>query len=91
MRNLAPGTTSGARVRQGQVVGYLGSTGLSSGPHLHYEVLVGNRWVDPLSIHVPREKRLSGRQLAAFQRERVRIDDLMRQPPVRVSSIDPVR
>jgi len=91
MRNLAPGTIAGARVRQGQVVGYLGSTGLSSGPHLHYEVLVGNRWVDPLSIHVPREKRLSGRQLAAFQRERVRIDDLMRQPPVRVSSIDPVR
>jgi len=88
MRNIATGISAGTRVRQGQVIGYLGSTGLSSGPHLHYEVLVGNRWVDPLSIQVPREKRLSGRQLATFQRERVRIDELMRAPPVRVSNLD---
>jgi murein DD-endopeptidase MepM/ murein hydrolase activator NlpD len=88
MRNIAPGIRSGVKVRQGQVIGYIGTTGLSSGPHLHFEVLVNNRWVDPLSIQVPREKRLTGRQLAAFQRERVHIDELMRQPPVRVSNLD---
>ena len=88
MKNVASGISAGMRIRQGQVIGYIGSSGLSSGPHLHYEVLVGNRWVDPLAIQVPREKRLSGRQLAAFQRERVRIDDLMRQPPVRVSNLE---
>jgi murein DD-endopeptidase MepM/ murein hydrolase activator NlpD len=89
MRNVAPGIHSGLKVRQGQVIGYIGTTGLSSGPHLHFEVLVNNRWVDPLSIQVPREKRLTGRQLATFQRERVRIDELMRQPPVRVSNLEP--
>jgi murein DD-endopeptidase MepM/ murein hydrolase activator NlpD len=88
MKNVATGISAGMRIRQGHVIGYIGSSGLSSGPHLHYEVLVGNRWVDPLAIQVPREKRLSGRQLAAFQRERVRIDDLMRQPPVRVSNLE---
>ena len=91
MRSVATGISTGVKVRQGQVIGYLGSTGLSSGPHLHYEVLVSNRWVDPLSIQVPREKRLAGRQLAAFQRERVRIDELMRAPPVRVSNLEPRR
>ena len=87
MRGFAPGIVSGVKVRQGQVIGFIGSTGLSSGPHVHFEVLVSNRWVDPLSIQVPREKRLTGRQLTAFQRERVRIDELMRQPPVRVVSL----
>ncbi|MGD9805236.1 MAG: M23 family metallopeptidase [Hyphomicrobiaceae bacterium] len=89
MRNVAPGIRSGLKVRQGQVIGYIGTTGLSSGPHLHFEVLVNNRWVDPLSIQVPHEKRLTGRELAAFQRERVRIDELIRQPPVRVSNLEP--
>ncbi len=88
MRGFAAGMEAGMRVRQGQVIGYIGSTGLSSGPHLHFEVLVNGRFVDPLSIQVPREKRLSGRQLASFQRERVRIDALMRRPPVSVRTVE---
>ncbi|MEZ5854103.1 MAG: M23 family metallopeptidase [Hyphomicrobiaceae bacterium] len=88
MRSFASGIQAGTRVRQGQVIGYIGSTGLSSGPHVHYEVLVNGRFVDPLSIQVPREKRLTGRQLASFQRERVRIDALMRRPPVSVRTVE---
>jgi murein DD-endopeptidase MepM/ murein hydrolase activator NlpD len=88
MRNIAAGIQAGVKVRQGQLIGYLGTTGLSSGPHLHFEVLVGGRYVDPLSIQVPREKRLTGKQLVQFQRERVRIDELMRRPPVRVRTVD---
>jgi hypothetical protein len=88
MSRFASGIVEGSRVVQGQVIGFLGSTGLSTGPHLHYEVLVGNRFVDPLKLPDQRERRLAGRQLAEFQRERARIHDLMRRPPVRVAQID---
>lgn len=72
----------GDKVRQGDVIGYVGSTGLSSGPHVHFEVLVNNRFVDPMSIQVPRERKLEGRDLAEFQKERARIEELMRRAPV---------
>lgn len=83
MRRLAPGMRSGVKVRQGQVIGYLGSTGLSSGPHLHYEVLVNNQFVDPLKIKVPRARTLTGDELANFKSEMTRISALMRRPPVK--------
>ena len=70
------------KVRQGQIIGYVGSTGLSSGPHVHFEVLVNNRFVDPMSIQVPRERKLDGKDLAEFQKERARIEELMRRAPV---------
>jgi murein DD-endopeptidase MepM/ murein hydrolase activator NlpD len=82
MSRFAPAAEQGARVRQGEVIGYIGNTGLSAGPHLHFEILVSNRHVDPLSIEVPRERRLTGRQLADYQKERARIDDLMSRAPV---------
>jgi murein DD-endopeptidase MepM/ murein hydrolase activator NlpD len=82
MSRLAPGVSEGVKVRQGQIIGYVGTTGLSSGPHVHFEVLVNNSFVDPMSIQVPRERQLSGKQLADFQKERARIDDLMRRNPV---------
>ena len=86
MRRFGPGIRPGVKVRQGQVIGYIGSTGLSSGPHLHYEVLVNKRHVNPLKIKVPRERRLQGPELAEFQRERQRINDLIRRPPVETAS-----
>ena len=79
---FAPGTTEGAKVRQGQIIGFMGATGLVTGPHLHYEVLINSRPVDPMTIQVPQERRLAGKQLVDFQKERARIDDLMRRPPV---------
>ena len=82
MSKFAPGMAPGTKVRQGQIIGYVGSTGLSSGPHVHYEVLVNNTFVDPTTLQVPRERQLSGLLLAEFQRERQRIDDLMRRNPV---------
>jgi murein DD-endopeptidase MepM/ murein hydrolase activator NlpD len=88
MSRFAPGIREGDKVRQGQVIGFVGSTGFSTGPHLHYEVLVNSRFVDPLSIQVPQERKLTGRQLAEFQKERSRLDDLMRRPPVRVAQVD---
>jgi murein DD-endopeptidase MepM/ murein hydrolase activator NlpD len=78
----APGLVEGMKVRQGEVIGFVGSTGLSTGPHVHYEVLINNRHVDPMSIQVPRERQLVGKQLADFQKERSRIDDLLRRSPV---------
>lgn len=81
MNGFAKGITEGARVRQGQIIGYLGRTGLSTGPHLHYEVLVNDNFVDPMSIRLPRGRELDQRQLAEFRKERERIDDLMRKAP----------
>jgi murein DD-endopeptidase MepM/ murein hydrolase activator NlpD len=81
MSRFAPGISEGVRVTQGQVIGFLGNTGISSGPHLHYEVLVNNQYVDPMSIQVPRDRKLTGPQLRDFLKEKARIEDLTRRNP----------
>jgi len=86
MSRFKPGIRPGLKVRQGQVIGYVGTTGLSSGPHLHYEVLVNNRFVDAIKIKVPRARKLVAKELAAFHRERERIESLMRRSPVQTAS-----
>jgi len=86
MRRFASGIRPGVKVRQGRVIGYVGTTGLSSGPHLHYEILVNNRFVNPIRIRVPRSRRLRGKGLADFQRERKHIESLVRRSPVKTAS-----
>ena len=79
---FAAGINEGVKVRQGQVIGYLGNSGLSTGPHLHYEVMVNDNYVDPLSIKLPSNKELDRTQMAEFKREKERIDDLLKQTVV---------
>jgi murein DD-endopeptidase MepM/ murein hydrolase activator NlpD len=74
---FANGIAPGVRVRQGQVIGYVGNTGLSTGPHLHYEVLVNGHFVDPMKVRLPRGRELEGRQLADFRRQREQVDGLL--------------
>ena len=77
MHRFARGIKSGRRVAQGQIIGQVGSTGYSTGPHLHYEVIVNKRKVNPLKIRLPQGRVLKGSVLAAFKRERNRIDALL--------------
>lgn len=78
---IAKGIVPGAKVRQGQVIGWVGTTGESTGPHLHYELIVNGTKVDPLRIRLPGGKSLQGDALAKFEDERKRIDTLLNNQP----------
>lgn len=86
---IANGVAEGARVRQGQVIGYVGATGLATGNHLHYELIVNGTKVDPMRVRLPNERALDGEELEVFLRERERIDALLvedENPPLKMAS-----
>ncbi len=85
MTAFARGLNVGSRVRQGQVIGFVGSTGLSTGAHVHYEILVNDRFVDPMRIKLPRGRVLDGTALALFEKTREQLDSVMARVPGRVA------
>lgn len=67
LRGFARGIRSGRRVQQKQVIGYVGSSGLATGPHLHFEVLRGGRHVNPLTVAVPPAPPIAEEELPRFR------------------------
>lgn len=76
LKGFARGIKSGKRVEQGQIIGYVGTTGRSTGPHLHYEVMRGNRQVNPMRVKMPSGRTLKGAELATFMAHKDSMDKI---------------
>jgi murein DD-endopeptidase MepM/ murein hydrolase activator NlpD len=91
LSRFAKGMSPGRRVHQGDVIGYIGTTGRSTGPHLHYEVLRDNDQINPMSVKQPPNIQLAGADLQRFHNEIARLDQLrakLAHNPLVASSVD---
>ena len=78
---FARGLDVGSHVRQGQIIGFVGSSGLSTGTHVHFEIIVNDRFVDPMRIKLPRGRVLAGALLSAFDHDREQLDAILSRVP----------
>ena len=85
MTAFARGLDVGAKVRQGQIIGFVGSTGMSTGSHVHFEILINDRFVDPMKVKLPRGRVLDGATLALFDKDRDQLDAVIARVPARVA------
>ena len=76
MSKFARGIKKGVRVSQGQIIGYVGSTGMSTGPHLHYEVIKNGKKINSQTLKLPSGKKLKGKQREQFELVKIKIDVL---------------
>ena len=76
MKNFARGIKEGSRVKQGQIIGYVGSTGKSTGPHLHYEVIINGKKVNSQKLKLPSGKILKGNERKVFEVVKIKLDVL---------------
>jgi murein DD-endopeptidase MepM/ murein hydrolase activator NlpD len=88
LSRFAPGMRGGARVRQGQIFAYSGNTGLTTGPHLHYEIRINNKQVNPLTVKMAQGRQLVGALLRKFQEQRLKIDNLIATTPLETKVAD---
>jgi murein DD-endopeptidase MepM/ murein hydrolase activator NlpD len=84
MSRYVEGLGVGDHVRQGQIIGYVGSTGQSTGPHLHFEIKINGNLVDPLSVKLPKDNVLAQQYEAGFEETMAQINDLMTRDPAPV-------
>ena len=77
MKNFAKGMKAGKKIRQGEIIGYVGSTGMSTGPHLHYEVKLNGKSVNSQKLNLPSGKILKGEEREKFEIERIKTDVLI--------------
>ncbi len=88
LSRFAPGMRKGAKVRQGEIVAFSGNTGLTTGPHLHYEIYEHGSQINPLTLKMAQGRTLAGRELASFVEKRLKIDEILASMPLETKVSD---